>query len=191
MPENISIPDEYEALYYDIMPQVLKAHGARVVLTFFGYSIYCIIRLIVKGNSNDTAYLSYTDILMGSCAFLILSYIYPYISFNTPTDKLSLKRIAYSISEELLYWASFIIWFFFIYCISIIGFWSLHDFSYGFSFFPIIKFFVFGVGGIYGFLSFCHLINIARMVAEKKTHTEIIAYIIKYAQTKSMQKRYS
>lgn len=189
MEEDISI--QTEILYNDLIPVVLKSHGARIVITFLAFSIYCIIRLVFKGNSNDTAYLSYTDILIGSCAFLLLSYVYPYIAFRSSLGKLSMKRIGLGITEEWLYWGCFSVWLFFGYCILITGFWSLHDFKYGFSLYPIIKVFIFGLGGIYGFWSFCHLINIARMAAENKSPSEIITYVIKYAQTKGIKNRYT
>ena len=178
--ENTELTEQQKNdLFIHVCYKSIQNIAAKVILILLLFIAYVSLRLYFRGNAL-LVYFSYKQLLYYCTVSFFSSSIYSIVIISHLSTEISLKKLFFSILEGITLLCCYLIWGLFIFCIIFIGFYSLSDFRYGFSVFPIIKFFLFGVGGLYGLQSISHLLNIGKSLSDKKPPFEIISYIHRY-----------
>lgn len=170
---------EHDDAFVNIYYEAVKKQFSNAVMPFFLFITYLSSRLIFRGNA-IIYYLSYREILYCSIGSILMVFIYSVTNLNNLDKQISMKKFLIAGLEGFSRGICFIVWFFYIYCIIFVGIYSLWNFRYGFSIFPIIKVLLFSGFGLHGLRALSHLLIIGKMLSKRESKSNIVAYLEKY-----------
>jgi hypothetical protein len=170
------------------------------VLPFLTILLFSTIRIFFKGNL-ELFYFNTKELILLSGLSIIIVFAYVKTSSYHFEDLIGLKfvltkrRIILSILEGLLLLLMFFVVIFYLYIILFLGIFSLWSLKDWFSFYILIKSFIFLVLGLLGIRSSIHILIITKYSRQQKEHLEsdfargilqfrILGHIYKYKLTK-------
>jgi len=193
-------PQEKDNFFAKVILDTFNRLILIAILPFLFLLLFSTIRIFFKGNL-ELFYFSTKELLLLSALSIIIVLAYYKASSYHFNDLIGLKfdltkrRIIFSILEGLLLLLMFFVIIFYVYIILFLGVYSLWPLKNLFSFYVLIKSFIFIVLGLFGLRSAIHIMIITKYSRQQKEHLDsdfargilqfrILEHIHKYKLTK-------